>query len=184
MHVVLAVLGVIAAVEGVSHAVTAAPSGRSAVAARLAAARLAAGPPPERPRVAVNLASEEELCSLPGIGPKRAAQIVAARERRPFRSAADLRRIRGIGPKGVRRLGPLLDYRTAVPTPPDPPARPPVAGSESRPAADASRPAADASRPCCGRVAEAAQVIEIPSRFRYGSAALLGREEAIEGEPP
>jgi competence protein ComEA len=137
MHVVLVVLGVIAAVEGASHAVedashaaAAARSGRRAVAARLAAARVAAGPPPERPRVAVNLASEEELRSLPGIGPKRAAQIVAARERRPFRSAADLRRIRGIGPKGVRRLGPLLDYRTAVPPPPHPPTRPTVAGSE------------------------------------------------------
>ena len=41
---------------------------------------------------------------LPGIGPAKAAQIVAYRRRHPFRTVDELVRIRGIGRKMVRRL--------------------------------------------------------------------------------
>lgn len=49
--------------------------------------------------VNVNTASEEELMRLPGVGPKMAARIVEARERRRFGKASQLRRVKGIGPK-------------------------------------------------------------------------------------
>jgi competence protein ComEA len=49
----------------------------------------------------VNAASEQELDSLPGIGPVLARRIVAAR---PFNSADDLRRVRGIGPKKYEKI--------------------------------------------------------------------------------
>jgi competence protein ComEA len=59
----------------------------------------------EPARVAVNRADVEELATLPGIGPRLAAAIVEERRRHgPFRSADDLRRVRGIGPALVTRL--------------------------------------------------------------------------------
>jgi len=76
-----------------------------------------AGPVSKEPRrVAINTASPKELLELPGIGPKRASEILKARQSRPFRSASDLRRIKGLGPKGIRRLAPLLDYTLAGPS--------------------------------------------------------------------
>lgn len=56
-------------------------------------------------RVAVNRASVEELEALPGVGPALARAIVEERNRNgPFRNAADLARVRGIGPVLVSRL--------------------------------------------------------------------------------
>ncbi len=52
----------------------------------------------------LNQANLAALQVLPGIGPVRAADIVRARQRRPFRSVEDLRAIHGIGPKTVERL--------------------------------------------------------------------------------
>ena len=52
----------------------------------------------------LNAASAESLEVLPGIGPARAAAIVAARARRPFREVADLGAIRGIGPRTIEGL--------------------------------------------------------------------------------
>lgn len=51
-----------------------------------------------------NAAAPATLETLPGIGPARAAAIVAERERRPFRSVADLARVHGIGPRTLERL--------------------------------------------------------------------------------
>ena len=45
---------------------------------------------------------------LPGIGPRRAAAIVAAREERPFETVSDLVRVKGIGPATVARLSGLV----------------------------------------------------------------------------
>jgi competence ComEA-like helix-hairpin-helix protein len=60
----------------------------------------AAGQKGERTGVVnVNTASEEELMRLPGVGPKMAARIVEARERKRFGKASQLRRVKGIGPK-------------------------------------------------------------------------------------
>ncbi|MCX5768917.1 MAG: ComEA family DNA-binding protein [Candidatus Hydrogenedentes bacterium] len=55
----------------------------------------------------LNSASQDELESLPGIGPKLAAEIIAYRSRTPFASVDDLTNVSGIGPKkleGVRNL--------------------------------------------------------------------------------
>jgi competence ComEA-like helix-hairpin-helix protein len=61
--------------------------------------------PPGGDPVSVNTATAEELATLPGIGPRLAAAIVADRERNgPFRAVADLQRVRGIGPVLVTRL--------------------------------------------------------------------------------
>ena len=56
-----------------------------------------------------NVAGDEELDRLPGVGPARALQIVQNREENgPFRTVEDLARVRGIGPASVERLRPFL----------------------------------------------------------------------------
>ena len=60
--------------------------------------------------VAINTASEAELCALPGVGPARAQQIIKARQRRPFNKPADLKRVKGIGAKRIKQLEGLLDF--------------------------------------------------------------------------
>lgn len=56
-------------------------------------------------RININTASVEELQLLPGIGPSRAAAIIADRQANgPFRSIDDLERVRGIGPGIVNGL--------------------------------------------------------------------------------
>ncbi|QDU87511.1 ComE operon protein 1 [Pirellulimonas nuda] len=64
--------------------------------------------------VDVNTADWGELAQLPKVGPVLAKRIVATRDQHgPFRSAEDLQRVPGIGPRtlaGVRRyLAPLPD---------------------------------------------------------------------------
>jgi competence protein ComEA len=56
-------------------------------------------------RVDINLASIEELVSVPGIGPSLAERIDVAR---PFDSIDDLTRVSGIGPMLLDRLRPYL----------------------------------------------------------------------------
>jgi competence protein ComEA len=65
--------------------------------------------------VNINVASEDELERLPGIGPARAAAIVTLRQRvQHFRSADDLLRIRGIGHVAMRRLRPFITLTGAT----------------------------------------------------------------------
>jgi competence protein ComEA len=52
----------------------------------------------------VNTATAAELRKLPGIGPKLSQAIVDERERAPFKSVDDLRRVHGIGAKTLDRL--------------------------------------------------------------------------------
>lgn len=63
-----------------------------------------------------NTADAGELQRLPGIGPALAARIVADREARgPFRSAADLLRVSGIGEATLGRLAPHLALPASTP---------------------------------------------------------------------
>jgi len=55
--------------------------------------------------IPLNEAAPEDLSALPGIGPVRAAELVADRERRGrFERIEDLLRVRGIGPRSVEAL--------------------------------------------------------------------------------
>jgi beta-lactamase superfamily II metal-dependent hydrolase len=56
-------------------------------------------------RVDLNTATQGELEALPGIGPTLARRIMEAR---PFRSVEDLDRVKGIGPKRLAELRPLV----------------------------------------------------------------------------
>ena len=59
----------------------------------------------------LNRATQEDLILLPGIGQKRARQIVESREAEgPYSEPGDLVRIRGIGEKTVERIRPWLVY--------------------------------------------------------------------------
>ena len=61
-------------------------------------------------KVDLNTATAEELMTLPGIGEKRAADIIADREANgPFRSPEELTRVKGIG-EGI--LAGLIDQVT------------------------------------------------------------------------
>jgi competence protein ComEA len=58
-------------------------------------------------KVVLNRATAEELTRLPGIGEKRAAAIVALRERLGrFKRSSDLLRVRGIGPVSLHKMKP------------------------------------------------------------------------------
>jgi competence ComEA-like helix-hairpin-helix protein len=69
----------------------------------------AAEPPPPGPpddRLDLNHATAAELRRLPGIGPVGAGRIVEEREANgPYRSVGDLVRVAGFGPSRVRGLG-------------------------------------------------------------------------------
>ncbi len=55
-------------------------------------------------KVNVNTASEAELVTLPGVGPKIAEGIIKARQSQKFTSLEDLDRVPGIGPRMLERL--------------------------------------------------------------------------------
>jgi competence protein ComEA len=83
-------------------------SGRARAALALAALLVAARPAEAGKGVDgvinLNTAAPDVLGLLPGIGPAKAAQIVAYRKRRPFRTVDELVRIKGIGRKMVRAM--------------------------------------------------------------------------------
>lgn len=77
----------------------------------------ATSPPPAHTDTAVapvhaldlNRAGPAELDALPGVGPVLAARIVEQRRRYgPFRRVEDLRAVRGVGPRLLARLQPLV----------------------------------------------------------------------------
>lgn len=62
------------------------------------------------PLIDINTAPAKELETLPGIGPKRAADIVAYREEHgPFRIPEDIAKVSGIGESTLEGL---IDYIT------------------------------------------------------------------------
>jgi len=123
--------------------------------------------------VNLNTAPVEVLGLLPGVGPAKAAEIVAYRKKRPFRTVDELVRIKGIGRKMVRRLrvhlavaGPttaagVIGGRSETPAPPPAPApRPPpprvacapCAKSIARPPVQRRAPDGWATRGVCLRM--------------------------------
>lgn len=98
-------------------------SSRSAAVAAVAAALAVAlavpsllqrtPPPPDFPApLDVNTASARELDLLPSVGPKTAERIVADREANgPFRSAAEVRRVKGVARRAAERIARLAGAR-------------------------------------------------------------------------
>lgn len=59
--------------------------------------------------VDVNRADLEQLATLPGIGEKLAERINAYREENgPFKSVDDLLKVKGVGPKMLEKIRPLI----------------------------------------------------------------------------
>jgi comEA protein len=65
----------------------------------------ASGPTAER--INLNTASLAQLESLPGVGPKFAARLIAGR---PYSGFEDVDRVKGIGPKMLEKLKPLVRF--------------------------------------------------------------------------
>jgi competence protein ComEA len=86
-------------------------------------------------KVILNRANAEELRRLPGVGAKRAQAIVDLRTKLGrFRRATDLLRIKGIGPKSLKRLEPFFVLDAPVPKPEPSSSAPPPAPSSAPPA--------------------------------------------------
>jgi competence protein ComEA len=61
--------------------------------------------------VNINTAAPDELELLPGVGPAKARLIVEYRAKHAFRTVEELARVKGIGPRTVRKLRPNLVVR-------------------------------------------------------------------------
>lgn len=67
-------------------------------------------------RVPVNRSHWSALCILPGVGETIAKRIARDRDDRgSFRSARELTRVAGLGPRGVMQMEPWIDIRPSPP---------------------------------------------------------------------
>lgn len=62
----------------------------------------------------INTAGVEELTTLEGVGPSLAKKIIEARGEELFRSAGDLARVKGVGPKLIEKISPHAKFGAAV----------------------------------------------------------------------
>ena len=86
---------------------------RQSEATAAASVEAAAGPVAERSAagsgsINLNTATQSQLESLPGIGPVFAQEIIRFREQAPFRTIDDVTQVRGIGPKRLEAIRPLI----------------------------------------------------------------------------
>ncbi len=120
-------------------------------------------------RINPNQANEIELDRLPGVGPSLARRIVEDRNRRgPFQSVLDLGRVRGLGPKSLKKLGPVLDL--------------PLESSEARPSRFVAfpGPAAEKTMRINVNEATAAELEKIPG-IGPATAAKIVRDREKRG---
>jgi len=54
--------------------------------------------------VNINTASAQELALLPGIGPKKAQDIITHREKQPFKQVEDILKVKGIGRSTLKKI--------------------------------------------------------------------------------
>ena len=100
---------------------------------------------PEPAIINVNTASVERLQELPGIGPALSGRIERYRAQSPFDAIEDLRKVRGIGPKTLEALRPLVSVAPADgPTPSAAPSETETAAASHRASSQATE---DASAP-------------------------------------
>ena len=91
------------ATNGVTATSSAASTGATSASAATPSARTTDG------RIVLNLAAEADLRQLPGVGAKRAQAVLALRNKLGrFTRLEQLLRVRGIGPRTLARLRPLV----------------------------------------------------------------------------
>jgi competence protein ComEA len=73
---------------------------------RAGAKKLQPGDPP----INANTAGVDELIKLPGVGSVTAQHIIAARSVKPFRSLADIDKVKGIGPATLAKIKPFVVF--------------------------------------------------------------------------
>ena len=129
-------------------------------------------------RIDPNLATVQELDRLPGVGAVVALAIGAERERTgPFRDAADLSRVRGIGPATVAKFESHIAVSRPLPAPRGRP-RPPR--TSSAPAVDINRATVDdlIALPGIGP-ALAARIVDMRREQMFASVEDLVRVHGI-----
>lgn len=129
-------------------------------------------------RIDPNLATVQELDRLPGVGAVVALAIVAERERTgPFRDAADLSRVRGIGPATVAKFESHIAVSRPLPAPRGRP-RPPR--TSPAPAVDINRATVDdlIALPGIGP-ALAARIVDMRREQMFASVEDLVRVHGI-----
>jgi competence protein ComEA len=95
--------------------------------------------------VDINTATIEQLETVKGIGPAKAAAIIAERQKGLFKSVADLKRVKGFGDKTIKKLESELTVGGSAASPATPSTTKSVVPTAAPPAA--SKPAPKAAPP-------------------------------------